>query len=299
MTSSPGPDAKDDGAPLRPTLAERAVVVGLGLVGGSIARAIRRTWPKTRITGVDRRVILDVAQQTGVVDEGVLPEQANDVLAAANLVVLALPVLSITAALERWRVPLHDVVVTDTGSTKSAVIAAAQRLGLAKFVGGHPMAGKPHGGLAHADPDLLVGATWFLCPHEGTDPQATRLLRQLVRELGARPVEIDAVEHDRAVALTSHVPHLLVNALAESVLDAAAVDAAGGSLRQMLQVAGAPFDTWGDTLATNQAAIKEALDELVARLGELSRSLDDKERMRDLFARGRACRERLVINDDG
>lgn len=298
MTDATTNEATDGGAPVRPALAQRVVVVGLGLVGGSFARAVRRTWPATRLVGVDRKAILEAALDGRVVDEGVEPAGAASAIAAADVVVLALPVLSIVASLERWADALRaGPVVTDTGSTKATVQDAAKRLGLDRFVGGHPMAGKSHGGLAHADPDLLRGATWFLCSHEGTDATATRTMRQIVRELGARPVEIDAVEHDRSVALTSHVPHVVANAIAESVLDAAALDAAGGSLKQILQVAGAPFDTWGDTLSTNQAAIRDAMRELIDRLEAIASSLDDKERLRDLFARGRACRERLATAD--
>lgn len=280
-------------APLRPELASTVVFFGLGLVGGSVARATRRAWPKARLIGVDRAVILDVARDDGVIDEGVEPDAARDAVAAADLVVLSLPVLSIVEVMEQLKEALQGAVVTDTGSTKRGVSEAAQRLSLTRFVGGHPMAGKSVGGLAHADADLFVGATWFLCPEPATDPAAVQLVRQWVRELGARPVEIDAQEHDRAVALTSHVPHVLVNALAESVLDMGALDAAGGSLRELLRIAGAPFDTWGDTLATNRAAIDEALLELIERLERLRLSLDERDRMRDLFARGRACRERL------
>lgn len=281
-------------APVRPALAERVVIFGLGLVGGSVARATKRAWQKVHITGVDRRVIVDVAMEDGIIDDGVVPEDAAAAVERADLVVLCLPVLDIVATFASLEVPLKArAVLTDTGSTKQKVAEAARARGLTRFVGGHPMAGKAAGGLHHADPDLLANATWFLCPEPDTDESALRLLREWVGELGARPVEIDAAEHDRAVALTSHVPHVVVNALAESVLDAGALDAAGGSLRDLLRVAGAPIDTWGDTLATNQPAIEEALGELIARLSELKSQLKDRERMRDLFARGRACKERL------
>lgn len=281
-------------APVRPALAERVVIFGLGLVGGSVARATKRAWQKVHITGVDRRVIVDVAKEDGIIDDGVVPEDAADAVERADLVVLCLPVLDIISTFASLEGPLKTrAVVTDTGSTKQKVADAARARGLTRFVGGHPMAGKAAGGLHHADPDLLANATWFLCPEPDTDESALRMLREWVGELGARPVEIDAAEHDRAVALTSHVPHVVVNALAESVLDAGALDAAGGSLRDLLRVAGAPIDTWGDTLATNQPAIEEALGELIARLSELKSQLKDRERMRDLFARGRACKERL------
>jgi prephenate dehydrogenase len=281
-------------APPRPSLAETVVIFGLGLIGGSGARTTRRAWPKARLIGVDRELILEVATEQGIIDVGVVPEDAADPVRAADLVVLCLPVLALLETLERFSEPLSArAVITDTGSTKGVVAQCAARLGLERFVGGHPMAGMAAGGLANADPELFEGATWFLCPEPRTSEAALLLLRAWVGELGARAVEVDAEEHDRAVALTSHLPHLLVNALSESVLDMGALDAAGGSLRDLLKVAGAPFETWGDTLATNQPAIEEALAELIARLTHLKAHLGEKERMRDLFARGRACKERL------
>ncbi|MFZ9887824.1 MAG: prephenate dehydrogenase [Myxococcota bacterium] len=281
------------GASLRPQ-ARDIVVVGLGLIGGSIARATKRAWPKARITGIDRAVIVEVAREEGIIDAGGSPESATDALAAADLVVLALPVLGIVEALETFRAPLAErAVITDTGSTKGAILAAAEALELRRFVGGHPMTGKPAGGLAQSDPDLLVGASWFLSTHASSNPESVGFLRRWVAELGARPLEIDAAEHDHAVALTSHLPHIVANALAESVLESGAMDAAGGSLRDLLRVAGAPFNTWGDTLATNQTAVTEALGELIERLSRLKDQLHDRDRLRDLFARGRACKERV------
>lgn len=283
----------DQSASLRPQ-AREIVIFGLGLIGGSIARATRRAWPNAHITGIDRAVIVDVAREEGIIDEGAPSEDAGDALAAADLVVLALPVLGIIEALETFRVPLGArAVITDTGSTKGAILSAAEALELHRFVGGHPMTGKPAGGLAQSDPDLLVGASWFLCTHANSSPEALGLLRGYVAELGARPLEIDAGEHDHAVALTSHLPHIVANALAESVLESGAMDAAGGSLRDLLRVAGAPFSTWGDTLATNQPAVTEALSELIDRLSRLKDQLHDRDRIRDLFARGRACKERV------
>jgi prephenate dehydrogenase len=302
-TPAPTPAPADE-APLRPLPARRVAFVGLGLMGGSLARATRRAWGGARILGIDKPGIVGAAQDLGIVDEGVSPDEADEVLGGADLVVLSLPVLAIVAALDRWGEAWKEsgAVVTDAGSTKAVIVEAAARRGLGRFVGGHPMAGKSQGGLAHADPDLVRGATWFLCPGHGTDAAALSLLRRFVRDLGARPVEIDAAEHDRAVALTSHVPHVVANALAEAVLDGGALDAAGGSLRDMLKVAGAPFETWGDTLATNAPAVRAALRDLGERLTDIARALDEpsgsedgagRERMRDLFARGRACKERL------
>lgn len=292
-------DPSASSAPVRALPARCVAFVGLGLVGGSLALATRRAWPGVRIVGFDRPAIVEVAERTGVIDHGAALDDPLALLHDADLVVLCLPVLAIVDLLPRLRALPAGTVVTDTGSTKARVCSAADTAGLPRFIGGHPMAGRAHGGLAHADADLVRGAVWFLCPGERADPAAVALLRAWVRDLGARPVEIDSAEHDRKVALTSHLPHVVVNALAEAVLDGGALDAGGGSLRDLLVVAGAPIDVWGDTLVTNAPALRDALDDVIARLVEVRGSLDDdkalRERMRDLFARGRACRERLRV----
>ena len=287
-------------APLRPPPAQHLVVVGLGLVGGSLCRALRAAHPGLRVSGVDRGSIVELAREQRIIDDGVAMDDDDAVgtlLAGADAVILSLPVLAVIATLQRHRAVLVDTVVTDTGSTKRAVVDAARSLGLHGFVGGHPMAGKASGGLAWSDPRLFDGARWFLCADADVDPQALARVRALVTATGAHPVEVDATDHDRDVALTSHLPHLLANVLAEAVLSASATDAAGGSLRDILKVAGAPIEVWGDTISTNRVAIGAALDDVIARLTTLRRDLDspqlDNERLKVLFAHGRALRERL------
>jgi prephenate dehydrogenase len=283
-----------EAAPLRPVLCDRLVVVGLGLVGGSIARALRRASPSTHIAAVDREVILKVATDEGLVDEGAPAGAADALLREADLVVLCLPMGAMLTFIEEHHEALgHKAVLTDTGSTKGAVEALANTLKLSRFVGGHPMAGKPHAGLAHADAELFAGATWFVCPPPGADADAVHLVRRFVRELGAAAVEIDAGEHDLAVALTSHLPHVLVNALCEAVIDEGVIEAAGGSLRQLSQIAGAPVNTWKDTLRTNAPAVAASLKRFASKLEQVADQLDDEERLNELFNRGRACRERL------
>lgn len=287
-----------EAAPLRPVLCERLVVVGLGLVGGSIVRALRRASPSTHIAGVDRGVILKVAEEEGLIDEGAPTGDADDLLRRADLIVLCLPVGAMLAFVEEHHDALAErAIITDTGSTKGALEELAGRLTLKRFVGGHPMAGKPHAGLAHADPELFVGATWFVCPPEGADADAVHLVRRFVRELGASAVEIEAAEHDLAVALTSHLPHVIVNALCEVVIDEGVIEAAGGSLRQLSQIAGAPLATWKDTLRTNAPAVAASLRSFAKKLDAVAGQLDDEERLDTLFTRGRACRERLGARD--
>jgi len=271
-------------------------MVGLGLVGGSVCRALRVAFPGLVLSGVDKPAIVELAKDGGVIDDGVAAdddEAVRGLLARADAVVLALPVLAVAATIGRHAGVLRETLVMDTGSTKRAVVEAARAAGLRAFIGGHPMAGKSSGGLAHADARLFDGARWFLCADADVDGAVLARARELVRATGAVPVEVDAADHDRDVALTSHVPHLMANVLAEAVLSAGATDAAGGSLKDMLKVAGAPFDVWGDTISTNRVAIRDALDDLVTRLRDVQDALDDKDRLRELFAHGRALRERV------
>ena len=286
----------DAAAPLRTVPARHLVVVGLGLVGGSVALAARIHGP-LRCTGIDRAAIGAVALEQGIVDDVVDDtdvDAINRILAEADLVVLALPVLAVATFLERHQGALAraDLAVTDTGATKRHLDDVAGAAGLANFIGGHPMAGKAQGGLAHASAHLFEGARWFLCARRDADTAILTRVRAFVSLLGAVPVEVDAGEHDRDVALTSHLPHLVANAVAEVVLQEGALHAAGGSLRDLLVVAGAPFESWGDTIQTNQVAIGTALDDLISRLTAIRAALDDKDRLRDLFAHGRAVKER-------
>jgi prephenate dehydrogenase len=283
-------------APMRTAPTTRLTVVGLGLVGGSVAKATRHAWPNVHITAVDKAVIHQVAVDQGVAQHGVSADDADAVSAAirtSDLVVLALPVLSVCQFIHQFHDVLRPITSIDTGSTKRQVLAAAHQHNLTRFVGTHPMAGRPQAGLAHAHAQLFANAKWFVCGNDNTDADARRQVRVFIESLQAHPVEVSAADHDRDVAMTSHLPHVVVNALAEQVLAAGALHAAGGSLKQLLAVAGASFDVWQDTLATNDEAVHDALLEMSARLSSLASQLQDPERMRDLFAHGRACRERL------
>jgi prephenate dehydrogenase len=288
-------------APLRDLPTTSLVVVGLGLVGGSIARAAPGCFGGAKVVGIDRATLAAVALDQAVVDAFVDLEDksaVNSALGAADLVVIALPAMATTSFLERHAAALRDVVATDTAASKRGVARCASKLGLLRFVGGHPMMPRTHGGLASADRKWLEGARWFLCADDDdgalvTDASAFARVRAFVTALGGVPIEMGAAEHDRDVALTSHVPHLLANVLAEAVLEAGALDAAGAALRDILHVAGAPYDVWGDTVETNQAAIVAALDDILERLHGLRDHLTERDRIRELFATGRALRERL------
>lgn len=277
----------------------RVVVVGLGLMGGSLVKAMRDRNIAEHISGVDRGEVVAAALTDGAIDAGRLPDSCQPLLAKSDLVVVCLPVLGILRFLDDNRTALQGgPVITDVGSTKAEVLARASAHGLLRFVGGHPMTGSPESGFENADPGLFKGARWFLCPHANTEEPALAAVRSLVEGLQSQAIAIDAQDHDRAVAMTSQLPHLLANLLAEVVLDHGVANAAGGSLREVLQVAGANHDVWRETLSTNRTAAAAALRDIAFRADALAHTLDqpdlDHSRLIKLFERGRECKAAVL-----
>jgi len=233
------------------------LVLGCGAIGASAAAG----WSAAghEVWGNDRRDL------TPLVERGWLRKQVGvESLFEAATVVLALPVAGILGALRR--LPFHDrQMVTDVGSVKGAVVeAAAASLGAGvAFVGGHPMAGSEGSGYEAAREDLFAGASWALCG----SGDAVGAVAVLVRELGAQPLACDAAAHDRAVALTSHVPQVLASALAAELESRAASEEEARLLlallgpggRGMLRLAGSSFEVWRDILAANRVQIEHAL----------------------------------------
>jgi prephenate dehydrogenase len=257
----------------------RIAVIGVGLIGGSVALAARRR-AGASVAGFDRspqalarahaRGALDTAAASlsealedaqvafVAVPVGTLPELVSDVLAAAPA----------------------DCVVTDVGSTKRAVVAAHDD---PRFVGGHPLAGAENAGVEHAREDMFDGSTWYLTPGSSTSGILFERLHRLLHALGAQPTAIDAETHDQILAAVSHLPHVLANLL---VTQAAGTLAAGGerlpatgpSFRDATRVAGAPSAIWTDIYLSNRDALT----------AELDRALEHLSGVRDALAAGDA-----------
>lgn len=280
----------------------RVGVVGLGLMGGSLALALARAG--VAVVGVDpddgARALL--AER---LPGSLLVEVPDATLASCDLVVLAVPL----AALERAAGALLPclggrTVVTDLTSVKVAPLSLlAQVLPGVRVVGGHPMAGRERSGAAFADPDLFVGRPWAVVPGGLADRPALALVRALATSVGAQPVEVSASAHDGAVAATSHLPYLLSGALAraaERLLgDGLPVDRlAGPGLDGMLRLAAQP--AWMDSVASaNAANVALALEQVNEELESLGRALaaarrGDATALAELGARGRAARARLA-----
>jgi prephenate dehydrogenase len=241
----------------------RLAILGTGLIGASIGLAAKRA-------GVERVVGWDpdpqaasIAAERGALDAS--PGTLAEALAGAELAVVAAPVGLLAAQVEAALAGSgEETTVTDVGSTKAAVCAAAAQS--VRFIGGHPMAGGEGRGPEQAKAELFEGATWFLTPTATTEPVRYRLVHSFVGDLGATPVAVDPASHDRLVALTSHLPHALANLLvnqagATRIEGHEPLAAAGGSLRDMTRVAGANPRLWADIFLQNREAVLEALGE--------------------------------------
>ncbi len=278
-----------------PPVFERVAIVGLGLIGGSLALAVRETWPACLVIGVDDKPVLERAMLRHAIDVA-----ADDpvVMAEADLVVLAAPVrtnLALLADLEE-HVP-GAAIVTDVGSTKRNVVEAARALpSRLRFIGGHPLGGAPRGGIDHARADLFRDRPWLFTPRDDGHGEALERLRQFVAGFGAVPRVLTPDAHDRLLALLSHVPQLTASVLMHVVGDAIGEDGlalSGRGLADTTRLASSPADIWRDICATNADEIGTALDALVVELQELRNNLTDGQAIDRVF--DSASRWRAVL----
>ena len=247
----------------------RIAIVGVGLIGGSIALAVKRRWPAADVIGVDRQPVLETARRLGVIDHG----SGLDGIDGAQLIVLAAPVLQNAAALQELPHVVRRAVITDVGSTKRTIVEAARALPPElPFVGGHPLSGAAAGGVEAARPDLFADRPWLLTRSVSSTDAALDSLTEFVTGLGAIPRVIDAVEHDRLLAFLSHLPQLTVTALMHVVGDHTGPEGltlAGRGLHDTTRLASSPASPWRDIVASNGDNISTAIDALIAALEEL------------------------------
>lgn len=285
------------------TFWDSVTVVGCGLIGASFALALKRAGACRRVAGWDTDPLaLEAATKVGAIDE-VDEAFARGTVSRADLVYLAAPVGQIVEHLRgRARHFKPGAVVTDAGSTKSEVCRAArEQLPRGwRFVGGHPVAGSHLGGAAHAREDLFDGAPYVLTEAEDSaDAEAAGALAGTLGLLGARVRVMSPDEHDRALALVSHLPQLVSCALASAVEGRAdsdsLADLAGAGYRDTTRLAASPWGVWRDILSTNAGGVADALDPLIAALAAARDELREHSRgaggelaaTRSLFARTR------------
>jgi prephenate dehydrogenase len=257
----------------------RLAIVGTGLIGASVGLAAKRAGV-AHVSGWDPdESALQVAAGRDALDHPARSLEAA--LEDAELALVAAPVAQLSqqvAATLEASPP--GCTVTDVGSTKAAVCAAAPDR--VRFIGGHPVCGSEARGAEHASAGLFQGATWFLTPVTETDPARYRTLHAFVAALGAVPLAVAPQAHDRLLALTSHLPHALANLLLNHagttrVNGHEALDAAGGSLKDMTRVAGANPRIWVDIFLENADELRASLAEHRRRTEELERALAERD----------------------
>ena len=254
---------------------QTVAIVGVGLIGGSFALALRKSGFSGRILGVSSPRTLDTALKREVIDEGLPIAEA---VPQADLVYLSQPISRILDILPRVRkLAKPSALVTDAGSTKAQIVEQAARHFNENpwFLGGHPMAGKEKRGVELAEAGLFQDATYVLTPAGGKLPETT-IIAEFVRylkEIGSRVSVMPADDHDRIVAWTSHLPQLISTALAAAIADGLdeqdSSEVAGPALRDMTRLGESSFEIWRDVLGTNQTNVRQALDAYIQRLERL------------------------------
>ncbi len=256
----------------------RLAVIGVGMMGGSLALAARERADVDEVVGFDTdRGALDAALRAGVISE--VASSPGEAAAYADLVVVSTPVRSIPGLVEECAsAEPKPRLITDMGSTKSSIMNAVSPSARALFIGGHPMCGGAGSGVRYARADLFDKATYFLCTTGAAFPRLYVMLQQFIVDLGARPTLIDPVAHDQIMALISHLPHVLANVLMEhvgafSVGGKRALQWVGASFTDLTRVAGANPPMWRDIFIENREALADSLAAVSTALQDFSASL--------------------------
>jgi len=261
-------------------------IIGTGLIGGSLALALRKKKFSARIVGCDREATLEKARNRGAIDEGT--SNPGDAVRGSQLVILATPVLAIIDLIERLGPALPaKALLTDVGSTKEAVTEHALKVfgknAGKHFLAGHPMAGKELSGVDYADPDLFHNAVWFLTPLPGQTLSDGIFAEYAgwIDAIGARIAMLPAAEHDRLCAWISHVPQMMSTALAAALVEefgaeAPLLPAGGRALQEMTRISASPYSMWRDVAISNKKNLEKALWKVEQRLAHIRENLSTR-----------------------
>ncbi len=275
-------------------------IIGTGLIGGSLALALRKHKFPGRIVGCDRDATLEKARRRGAIDDAT--SNPADAVRGSQLVVLATPVLAIVDLIDRLGPVLPArTLLTDVGSTKSVVIERAVKVfgsnAGKRFLAGHPMAGKESSGVDYADADLFQNAIWFITPLPGQSLNDSLLAEYAswIDRIGARIAMLPAEEHDRLCAWISHVPQMISTALAAALVEefgaeAPLLAAGGRALQEMTRISASPYSMWRDIAISNQNNLEKALWKVEQRLAHIRENLSTRE-LADEFERAHQLRK--------
>jgi prephenate dehydrogenase len=281
---------------------ERLTVIGVGLIGGSLARALRDARAVREVTGFGRSLSnLELAAELGVIDR--VAVSLADAVRDANVVVLATPVGAMPEMLNGIGSVLPETtVVTDVGSTKESVMAAAQSaLGekYSRFVAGHPIAGTEQSGVAAAVADLFSQRRVILTPDVDTDVEAVSKVVAMWQATGAHVMSMSAAEHDRVLAASSHLPHVLAYALVDMLVrrddHRAIFDCVGGGFRDFTRIASSDPVMWRDICLANRQAIVAMLNQFHDNLSDTIEAIErgDGDFLLDTFTRAKHARDKI------
>ncbi len=278
---------------------QRVTIIGVGLIGGSLALALKEKFPAIHITGFDLPAVLKRALQRKAID--IAEHSVERAVRSADLVVIATPISVISKLLPRIaRAVSPQTVVTDTGSVKHALVRQADRLfPQGNFIGGHPMTGSEYSGIDAAHPLLFQNALYLLTPAKTSNRRSLRLLSRFISSIDARVLILDASIHDSVVSAVSHLPQLAAVALMNTVGKRHAqarkhLALAAGGFRDMTRIASSPFAVWKDILQFNRKEIAASLRIYTQHLKRLELELKQNSRkLSSEFSTSRSLRSRI------
>lgn len=286
---------------------EKVTVIGVGLIGGSVAAAIKAQAPVVQVRGIDPvQESLDAALASGALDAAAKPDSAEAArwIAAggSDLVVLAIPVFAAEEWFNRLAHSGFDGIITDTASTKSVIVDIAAKVlpDMSRYLPGHPMAGSEVNGFSGARPDLFQGAYWILCPSDDTQDDVFLKLHEAFSSLGARIISIPREQHDSAVAIVSHVPHMVASSLVELAGNHAGerqelLRLAAGGFKDSTRIAAGSPKLWCGIAMDNKNALANGLSEMRDILGEFETAIrnEDTRTLSALLKRSSDLRQSL------
>ncbi len=282
--------------PLRPTLFRKVTFIGLGLIGGSLAKAMRRERLAKEIVGLSHgQQTLSTALKEGIIDQGY--HDLAKAVANADLVVLAAPVGIIAATLSSIGPHLRrGCIVTDVGSSKQLIVTAAHKYlpDHVFFVGSHPLAGSEKTGISHSSAELFQNATCIMTPTDTTHRIAKERIKLLWSKVGSHVKFMPADEHDKILGYVSHLPHVVAYALMETIPSEFLPYAAQG-LKDTTRIAGSSNQMWTDIAVSNKKNIIKAIDEVAKNLSLIRKAIstDDQKTLLNIFKNAKVKRDSL------
>ena len=283
---------------------EKSVIIGLGLIGGSLAAAFKRKGVLEHITGVDCEFVIRKAIKKKLISRGFEKHDLQKAVKDADLIILATPINQILNCLTLLpQLVKPGVLITDVGSTKTVIVKEAEIHLPANvyFLGGHPMTGSEKTGLAHSDNFLFENAVYVLTKPSETPDDLLKKYVRIIEEIGAQVLFLTPTEHDEIAAGVSHLPQMLAVTLMNYAArmnkdNPAYLKLAAGGFRDMTRIASSPFDVWADICKTNAENIEFAIEQLMTDLSASKNLLTENRQLQSFFET--AARNRLSIPKD-